>query len=604
MRRRLAALLMLSLLLAAWRSSAGSVPSLDVGTVQYAFDHTGDQTNLAGICLASGYNVIYTGLLGADGYNGLPSEAKLATERRAQSAYLKKAKASGIQLAIGYVCATSIVKLNTFDTNWPRAFRRQFRTPPAQWRQLDRQGKPLVSWYGAPYEPACMNNPDWRAYEKAMIKLQLNAGCDGIFFDNPTVHPNGCYCPACMGKFDAFLAAHPSAVKPKDHSVEALRAWAAGHRAEFLEFRAGIAADFLAEMRAYARTIKPRAVMTCNNSLNVPSAIFSQCRVMGYDLDTASQAEDFITIEDMATQARRLDNGKVVEYAPTYHELHAVCHSKPIVATTLCEGDYHAAPHLARLSMAEAAANDASWMLWPTWPDKTAKAMAATIFPEADLLRRNAALLNNTDPRSDVLLFLCFRRWLETETCAISTAAAALSMSNIQYTICSERTLAEQIATGSPVAPLLVVESLSLLNPAEKQAIETFKLCGGRIFAMDEKDWLGNLRRAMDKPSIVVHGPPTVRAIVRDQDKRTIVHLYNLDIRRLSMFDDQVSPAERIKISLRVPFKKVGKVRALTADAATTVGNLPFTSHPDGDGCIVDLVIPRLEISAILVAEP
>ena len=29
-----------------------------------------------------------------------------------------------------------------------------------------------------------MNNPDWRAYEKFIVRQQLESGCDGIFFDN------------------------------------------------------------------------------------------------------------------------------------------------------------------------------------------------------------------------------------------------------------------------------------------------------------------------------------------------------------------------------------------------------------------------------------
>ena len=53
-----------------------------------------------------------------------------------------------------------------------------------------------------------MNNPDWRNYEEFMVRQQLETGHDGIFFDNPTVHPQGCYCPHCMERFDAFPASN------------------------------------------------------------------------------------------------------------------------------------------------------------------------------------------------------------------------------------------------------------------------------------------------------------------------------------------------------------------------------------------------------------
>jgi hypothetical protein len=535
----------------------------------------------------------------------LPGEEEFAREREQSLAYLKQARAQGIQLAVGYVCATSIVKLDSFDKNWTPQFRAQFHTPPAQWRQLGKDGQVLTSWYGAPYEAACMNNPDWRTYEKFMVRSQLESGCDGIFFDNPTVHPNGCYCPSCMEKFDAFLAAKSGAPRPETHSFESLRQWAVGHPAEFLEFRSTIGADFLADMRAYARSLNPLALMTCNNSLNSPDVLFSQCRADGYNINAMSQAEDFLTIEDMSTQARKTADGRIFEYGPTYKQLHAISHGKPIVACTLADADYyHTLPDLARLSMAEAAANDASWMLWPAWPENARKAMAAAIFPEADFLRRNEKLLNDAEPRCDVMIYLCYRRWLETDHCAASTMAAALSRANIQFAVCSEENLAENIGAGVLRAPVLLVESLSYFNRPEKQALENFRLIGGQVVAMDEKDWMGRVRQAITRPAIVLRGPDTLRAVVRDQTRHVIVHLYNLDVQRLSPSEDQVHPARQIGLTIRVPFKKVHAVRALTADAESTRGGLNFTARQDGRESVVDVTYPQLEISAILVIDP
>ena len=154
---------------------------------------------------ASGSNIIYASGVGEAGYQGLPPQNDFATLRKNVSEYSRRAKELGIELNIGYLCATSIVKLDTFDKNWTDEFRAQFKTQPAEWRQQDRQGKPLASWYGGDYNPACMSNPDWRAYEHAMIRYQLEAGSDGIFFDNPTVHPQGCYCPHCMRAFAKYF---------------------------------------------------------------------------------------------------------------------------------------------------------------------------------------------------------------------------------------------------------------------------------------------------------------------------------------------------------------------------------------------------------------
>ncbi|MGC8737190.1 MAG: hypothetical protein ACP5UA_00930 [Candidatus Hydrogenedens sp.] len=43
------------------------------------------------------------------------------------------------------------------------------------------KGAPLRSWYGGEYHPACMNHPDWRKYEKYLVKTSLEIGLDGIF---------------------------------------------------------------------------------------------------------------------------------------------------------------------------------------------------------------------------------------------------------------------------------------------------------------------------------------------------------------------------------------------------------------------------------------
>ncbi len=189
---------------------AGRLPSetlseLRVGQAGHAFDHLGNIGAQAEAAAASGATIIYATGLGALGYQGLPPADELKRQCDAAAAYTRSAKRRGIRLVLGYICATSIVKLESFDRNWTPEFRAQFTTPPSEWRQQDRNGKPLPSWYGGDYQPACMNNPDWCAYERFIVRQQLQSGHDGIFFDNPTVHPQGCYCPHCMAKFAQFL---------------------------------------------------------------------------------------------------------------------------------------------------------------------------------------------------------------------------------------------------------------------------------------------------------------------------------------------------------------------------------------------------------------
>src|SRR5439155_5640070 len=215
-------------LCAAIAALGSTPPGLQVGIAGHAFDHLGSIGGQAEAAAASGANILYVTGLGAFGYQGLPSAEEFIEQRQKAEAYLRNAKRSGIRLAIGYVCATSIVKLETFDKNWPAELRAQLHSPPSDWRQQDRSGHPLPSWYGGDYQPACMNNPDWRAYEKFIVRQQLEAGCDGIFFDNPTVHPQGCYCPHCMEKFAQFLKREGST-----GDLAALRDLAVAHSSAF-----------------------------------------------------------------------------------------------------------------------------------------------------------------------------------------------------------------------------------------------------------------------------------------------------------------------------------------------------------------------------------
>jgi len=577
---------------------AASPPELRVGMAGHAFDHLGNIGEQAEAAAASGATIIYATGLGGDGYSGLPAPDTLKQRREAAADYVRRAKARGIRLALGYLCATSIVKLESFDRNWSPEFRVQFRTPPAEWRQQDRDGKPLPSWYGGDYQPACMNNPDWRTYDKFMVRQQLETGHDGIFFDNPTVHPKGCYCAHCLKKFGAFLQAQGHNLP--DLSTDALRSMALQRTNDFLRFRCTIARDFLAEMRQYARQINPRALVTCNNSLNSVEVFYSQCRGYGYNIHELSQAEDFVVVEDSGNQPRSLPNGKTLEYGPTYELLHAISHGRPIVAVTLAEADYHTPPNLVRLAQAEAAAHNASYLSWPTWPEGQRARMIAAIRPQADFLRANERLLNETRARRDVVLFLPFRRWIETNTCVASRLATKLTQTSVQYVVLSEDNFTASALKG---AKAVLIESLTVLNPAERAATEIFQRRGGGVVVADHLDWLEDLRQNIAAPAITLTGPPTLRAAMRDQRARTVIHLLNLNVRRLSSFEDRVTPATNAQISCRVPSRRVRSVRALTADAEASRGELLFRVRRGGTESVVDFTVPRLDISALIVVE-
>jgi hypothetical protein len=465
-----------------------------------------------------------------------------------------------------------------------------------------------------------MNNPDWRAYERFMVRQQLEAGCDGIFFDNPTVHPQGCYCRYCMDKFAGFLQREGLLPAHGLQPLDTLREFADKHPAAFMRFRGTIARDFLADMRDYARSLKHTALITANNSLNSADALYSQCRSYAYNIYELSQAEDFVVVEDMSSQPRTLPDGQVVEYGPTYKQLHAISHGKPVVAVTVAEADYHTPPQLVRLAMAEAAANNASYLLWPTWPEKERERMSALIRPQADFLQHNAGLLNGTRARHDVVLFLPFRNWLLTGQCRASRLAAELARANLQFEVICEDDLRSDsgpgvftgkapavssrgIPTGLRGTRLLLAGSTSDFLASELNLLGRFTRAGGSVITAEKADWLQQVQAAIVEPSVQVEGAASVRAVVRDQPQRTIVHLLNLNVQRLSSFEDKATPVTDLRVAVLVPFKKIRSVCALTADAAGTSGALPFSATAKGRETLVQTTLPRLEIAALLCIE-
>lgn len=581
---------------------AGAVPpgiplELRPGYSFHAFDHLHNYGKQAEAAAASGVTVIYATGLGSDGYTGLPPADQWEAHKQDSREYAAHAKALGIQSVLGYLCATSIVGLESFDDHWPEALRNTVHSEPATWRQQDSEGRALPSWYGGEYHPACMNHPDWRAYQQFMVRAQLETGHAGIFFDNPTVHPKGCYCPYCMDRFVSFL--QEEAKNTGDASVETMRRYALDHPDDFKRFRCTIARDFLGAMREYGRSINPNAVITANNSLNHRDVLFSQCHDYAYNLQELSKTEDFVVIEDMSAQPRVLEDGKVMECAPTYAQLHAIIHGKPLVAVTIAENDYHTPPNLVRLAMFEAAAHNAGYMLWPTWPEAQRGRMASMVRPYADWLRSHAELISTSRIRRDVLVFLPFRQWVATRECAVTAMARELTAANLPYEVVDEDRFAAELVKSN----VLLLEKRSLCSADELGQVKQFEAKGGRVVEASTGDWLMSLRNALGTPSLVITGPSTVRGVVRDLEKSTAIFLYNLNLERLSSFEDNVVPAQDVVVEVQAPFSKVRAVSLSDPEGAAAVVPVEFRTLEAPGATRVRIEVPTFNVGVLVLVE-
>jgi hypothetical protein len=404
-----------------------------------------------------------------------------------------------------------------------------------------------------------------------------------------------------MKAFADFLARRGVKTALGEQPVDDIRKLAAQRPNDFLEFRASIASDFLADMRQYARGIKSDALSTCNNSLNSTDALFRQIRTYGYNIHQLSQVEDLVVVEDMSSLPRTLADGTTREYGPAYEMLHAIAHGKPIVAITLADGDYYTPANLTRLAMAEAAAHDSSYLLWPTWPENIRQQMAAAVRPQADLLRLHANLFKVAKQRADVLLFMPYRRWLKTENCRAMELAQALTAANVQFRVVCEEDLAD--ALDPKQSQVLLVESPQVLGETERRRVEQFQKSGGVMVTADKPNWLKELQSTVHEPSVEIGGPAQIRAVVRDQPGRVIVHLLNLNVGRLSSFQDSVTPAQNVTVEVQLPFASAKSDLAITADPQAAQGPLKFSTAQNAKGAMLRFQVPRIDLATIMIIE-
>jgi len=560
----------------------------------HAFEHLGGYSEQAEAAAACGATVIYATGMGGMGYSGIPAPEQWQTQWDRSLAYNQHSRQLGIEVIVGYLCATSIVGLDAFDDHWPEELKAALKTPPAEWLQQDKDGKPLPSWYGGEYKPACMNNPDWRTYQKFMVSAQINTGHDGIFFDNPTVHTDGCYCSYCMAGFVKFMKGEGRLVA--DTSTAAMRRMAQEYVKDFKRYRCTIARDFFAEMRAHARSLNPNAVVTANNSLNQQDVLFSQCHLYAYNIQEMSKTEDWVVIEDMSAQPRIMPDGKLMECAPTYAQLQAIIHDKPLVAVTVAEGDYHTPPNLVRLAMCEAAAHKTGYMVWSTWPEEQRARMIAAISPCADWLRTHAELINASTPRQDVLVFFPFRNWVNTKDCAVTKIAQTLTAANGQYAVVSEENLSATLNT----AKVVLLEDRKVCTQEETALLSAYEQNGGTCITATDKDWLKQVQQATQGGSLQLDAPETVRAVVRDTKDKTIVFLYNLNMERLSSFEDKVTPVPASSMKILLPRSGITSVTLSSPDASVSTSALEYQAAPADNTVWVECKLPEFETALLI----
>ncbi|MDW7992040.1 MAG: hypothetical protein RMK65_07930 [Anaerolineae bacterium] len=195
------------------------------------------------------------------------------------------------------------------------------------WYAQDERGRPFYYYTGR--YMTCWLHPEWRAHLKEMVRLVVEAGADGVFFDNPWMGAQpflfggtwlgtaGCHCPRCQEAFRrATNLEIPTEIDPCREEVQA-----------YLRWRARVVTETLEELAAYARSLNPAVLVSANDFDAVMRPSFL---ILGIDLSALAKVQDVLMIEDYGLPRWEAEKGLLVNNALTLRVARALAGGTPV----------------------------------------------------------------------------------------------------------------------------------------------------------------------------------------------------------------------------------------------------------------------------------
>ncbi|MEJ2733635.1 MAG: hypothetical protein P8189_08740 [Anaerolineae bacterium] len=164
------------------------------------------------------------------------------------------------------------------------------------WYALDPKGHPFYYYTGR--YMTCWTHPGWLDHLRGIVRGIVEAGADGVFFDNPWhgiqplnlggvwMGPAGCSCTRCRVAFRQATGREiPVQIAPESDE---------GSR-RYLRWRAEQVTGTMAMLADYARSLNPEVVISANDfdAVMRPSTL-----IYGIDLKALAGVQDVIMIED------------------------------------------------------------------------------------------------------------------------------------------------------------------------------------------------------------------------------------------------------------------------------------------------------------------
>lgn len=226
-----------------------------------------------------------------------------------------------------------------------------------RWYALDPYGE-KINYYSGRYL-VCPTDPEWKEHLKEIVIGIVNAGADGVFFDNMFGSWFGfrpCYCDRCQDLFKEFAEKQGVDVKGIPH-----------HLSENIEsrlyliWRRKIIWQTVEELSEIARKLK-KDILISSNSFE---AGISKLSIMaGIDLREAFRVQDLVMIENH--QIPRKFHDIQIFNTMTYRIAHAHSKGKAVTSVPYMFGIGDDSVYPVRLylqAMAEAYSNDSVMVL-------------------------------------------------------------------------------------------------------------------------------------------------------------------------------------------------------------------------------------------------
>jgi len=225
------------------------------------------------------------------------------------------------------------------------------------WYARDVRGR-LIFYYTGRYL-TCWLHPEWTAHLREMVHGAIEAGADGVFFDNPWhagqpldflgtwMGGAGCYCARCRDTFrQASGREIPTRLSPEGDEDSRL----------YLLWRADLVTRTLRELAGYARALKPDVLVSANDfdAVMRPSYL-----IYGIDLQALAGVQDLLMIEDYGLPRWEMEGGLLVNNALTLRTARALAGETPVTTDPYDQGigfDPVYAPRRFVQGVAEAAA--------------------------------------------------------------------------------------------------------------------------------------------------------------------------------------------------------------------------------------------------------